>query len=279
MKKIDAPHSVLPYNLDCAIKLNFADMTQNNSSMSSMNTKQPAPVSNEAGSWMYYDEAAVATGKSEKTLKRYTKKGELKWRRVGKQINSPIQVWITQGFIASVSTAKEMSQEDPDIFDAESEDVDFSPKQGIDESTKDIQSSNSEDPPLSDSSQQALFGATMEKMLGTLVKEFRAQIEQQALEMSSLRNELEVSKAELRLLPDLEKIAREKEEAAKLKEFESEALRKQVTALEESKREAEQASEAAKAALQIDVEALKKELEQLKKPWWKKMFEAPPAEP
>jgi len=52
------------------------------------------------GEWLSLDEAADAMGMSTITLRRYAKKGTLKWRRLGKTRNAKIQVYVTPEVVA-----------------------------------------------------------------------------------------------------------------------------------------------------------------------------------
>jgi hypothetical protein len=168
----------------------------------------------EQGTWMYYDQASTATGKSEKTLKRYVKKGDLKWRRMGKQINSPIQVWITPELIASVGGELEEKIEDPDICDVDTDDVDFSPEQDGDEAPQQTQEAPRD---------------AYERMVKLMVGEFTVQLDRQREVLFEMRKELEDKDAQLRLIPDLQKQIETKEREAHLK---TAALEKQVEALQ-----------------------------------------------
>ncbi len=69
----------------------------------------------EEGSWMYLGDAATATGVSERTLRRHVKKKVLKSRRLGKLVNSPLQVWITPDY-------KNVAEEETTVEFAEVED-------------------------------------------------------------------------------------------------------------------------------------------------------------
>ena len=167
---------------------------------------------------MYLQEATVATNKSEKTLKRYIKKGELKWRRMGKQTNSPIQVWVTADIIASVGGDVEQKVDDPDIFDADSQQLDSLP-----DSEPDADLIHSQEAP----SEEAVY----ERMIKTMVAEFTSHMEREREMLFELRRELQVKETQLRLLPDLQKQLEEKELLAHVEKL---ALEKQVEALKVS---------------------------------------------
>jgi hypothetical protein len=198
----------------------------------------------EQGTWMYYDQATVATGKSEKTLKRYVKKGELKWRRMGRQINSPVQVWITPELIASVGGEVDEKVDDPDIFDADTNEVDFSPA-----------AAEPGPPPT----QQAQESSTepYERMIKLMVGEFTVQLDRQRDVLFQLRTELQEKEIQLRLLPDLQKQLEAKETEAHLK---TTALEKQIEALQTSFQHQGKVVE----ELQSEKESCAKILEELK---------------
>lgn len=165
---------------------------------------------------MYFSEATVATNKSEKTLKRYIKKGDLQWRRMGKQPNSPVQVWITADFIAEVGGEVESRIEDPDIFDEVSQDVDCSPEVETTSSATYAHESTVETSPY-------------EHLIKTMVGEFTVQLDRQREVLFELRRELHEKDNQLRLLPDLQKQLEEKEKMAHVQTL---ALEKQIDALQ-----------------------------------------------
>lgn len=217
----------------------------------------------EQGSWMYYDQASVATGKSEKTLKRYVKKGELKWRRMGKQINSPVQLWITPELIASVAGELDEKVDDPEILDADSHEVDFSPATEQTAEPQPAAQESSTDP--------------YERMIKLMVGEFSEQLDKQRDVLFEMRKELQEKEAQLRLLPDLQKKLEEKEKEAHIKTV---ALEQQIEALEanieqqgkvlEELQSDKDSRTKAVEELQQENEKLRAEAESLKskKTWW-----------
>ncbi len=134
-----------------------------------------------------------------------------------------------------------------------------------------------------------------EEMMKPLVETIRAQ-EQQLQEQSR----------QLKLLPDFQKQAEDERKAAHLKAVEAAALEKQIEALKAEKEESikvkeqvaalEQSLEEQERAKKAEIEALEAEkdaqlkaveeqlaslsqtVQDLKKPWWQKLFSAPPAE-
>lgn len=234
-------------------------------------TSEPSTNLADDGSWMFFPEAMSVTGLSERSLRRYMQLKQIKYRKLGKSANARVQLWITNEHrhLKSKDTAEDRINADTIELAA----TDFV----TDESWEEVE----EVPQGPERKSHSDISSEIETILRAITQQFTEKLDEHKDMIVELRHQLAEKETQLKLLPDLEKIARDKEEAAKLKEFESEALKKQVQLLEQAKEESEEsakAAEAAKAALQVDVEALKKELEQLKKPWWKKMFEAPPAE-
>lgn len=191
----------------------------------------------EQGKWLSLQEATEVTGFSEKTLRRYIKKGSLKAKRLGKQLNSPFQVWIIPDSLKSVVEEHIEVEGITDIFE-----------------TEQVELEEEESTPVAQSEQLASddraivfpgFGRELEHVIRTVTQEFAEKLDEQRSVIFELRNELQSKERELRLLPDLQKQLEERE---KMADFEKKALEKQV-------------------------EELKRELESLKKlPWWKKWF-------
>lgn len=152
---------------------------------------------------MDYLDAAVATKKSEKTIKRYVKKGTLKWKRMGSQSNSPVHVWITPSFIESISGEKDQKIEDPDIFEAESHEVDFSPT----EAELTAQASTTEQKTAGLDGKEPSY----KQLIESFVTEFRIQLNNQRDECLALKKELDEKDRQLKLLPDLQKQLEERE--------------------------------------------------------------------
>ena len=145
---------------------------------------------------------------------------------------------------------------------------------------------------------ESVANAFMKPLLDKVAAQERALVEQAAL-IQAQEKEIEEQKIQLRLLPDLEKRAKEEAEAAKaaeLKLHEAAALKKQADMLaeraaqelatkeaqvlqlqgefasvEEEKKALEAKANEAQA-LAANLEALSKKVEELQKPWWKKVF-------
>jgi hypothetical protein len=213
--------------------------TQNQQSMSS---PEPFAKKVEEGKWMYFNEATVATGKSEKTLKRYIKKETLRWRRVGKQVNSPVQVWITPAFVSEMGVEADTKIDDLEIFDIDQQE----PEPWNDTIVSEPVDSVQENP--------------YERLIKTMVGEFTVQLDRQREEFFELRKELQEKDIQLRLLPDLQKQLEEREKNAS---FEASSLKKQNSELE-----------AKVESLKLESSELKAKLESLDKKatWWKKWF-------
>jgi hypothetical protein len=219
-------------------------MTQQpNVSRQSLDRDQTVQTRIVEGKWMLLQEAAESTGLSEKTLRRYTKRKQVKWRRLGKQTNSPIQIWVN-------SDLKELADKDPlsldgvsDVFDAEAEDVE-------------LETSESEIESAVQGDQQPV----MTDVIRTIANEFANKLDQQRELIYELRHDLHEKDVQLRLLPDLQKQLEEKE---KLVAFETSSLQKQVSALASQNE-----------ALMLESTELKSKLEAIEKKgsWWKKFF-------
>lgn len=210
---------------------------------------QTVQTDSDQGSWMLLPDASDATGLSEKTLRRYIKKKLLKSRRLGKSMNSPLQVWITS------STAKDV-HEDPiggedaiDILDADGEDIDghienFAPGSG------ETSTGHGEAGTLD-----------VDRIVRAIAEQFAVKLDEHKELIFELRNELHDKDRQLRLLPDMQK---KLEEAEKMSNFENQALHKQI---EELKMEADR--------LRQEADAAKQALEQAKQPkgsWLSRLF-------
>lgn len=147
----------------------------------------------------------------------------------------------------------------------------------------------------------------LEMLIGAMTKQFSEELSQHKEIVFELKKDLEEKERQLKLLPDLEKQARERQQAAELKEFENQALKKQLELIEEEKRLKEEEYSLSKEELELlskkeeelkeklnsvskekensikareeELEKLKAELEekdkaleQFQKPWWKKWF-------
>lgn len=224
------------------------------------NSAKPADLKVEEGTWMKYDAAALATGKSERTLKRYTKKGELKWRRLGNQVNSPIQIWITSDFIEKMGRISENSLEDPDIFDCDSDEAEVE----LDNRNADIEHRELPEPPSSfTETRQPHSTDAYESMVRLMVSEFASQLDRKQDLLVELQKEIELKESQLRLLPDLQKKLEEKEKDAHIQ---TAALEKQIVAMTENLEAEKKVAE----ELRVENERLKTEAEtaKAKKGWF-----------
>lgn len=188
------------------------------------------------GDWMYMQQATEATGLSEKTLRRYIKKGILKHKRMGKAMNSPLKVFVTPDFMQKVAA-------DTEIVEA----IDQIPDQPTDEDDDlDVQ-----DGPVAEPTHAAV-PINVQSFLQEQAKAFADEIEKRTEIIHSLRQELDQKESALKLLPNLQKEMKDKEDAI---EREREDLRKELVELQQSN------------------EQLKKENERLeelnKRSWWK----------
>lgn len=80
---------------------------------------------NSAGEWMTLQEAHDATGMSEPTLRRYIKRGSIKYRRQGRTVNSKLEVFVTPEMRdpstddrVSTDGLEEVLTGEPEFFDA-----------------------------------------------------------------------------------------------------------------------------------------------------------------
>lgn len=186
---------------------------------------------------MLLDKAVEVTGKSIRTLKRYIKQGKLKGRQAGKNVNSPLQVWISEkSLLSNDDDDSDENIDDPEILDAESNEVDFSPEA---------------DEPVNENVDKSDPVNPYQSAIQTMAMEFTKVVQQQQEEFVKLRAELQDKEVQLRLLPDLQK----KEEQAHL---EKSALQKQVEALQasvEAKENSVQELEAQIEKMRLEAEA------------------------
>ncbi|MBX9772195.1 MAG: hypothetical protein K2X29_12535 [Candidatus Obscuribacterales bacterium] len=194
------------------------------------------------GEWMLLERAEEVTKKSIRTLKRYIKSGKLK-AKAGKHTNSPLRVWITPELIKRI--------DNPEIFDVESAEVDFSPE------------SDDFEPEMEETSIQAPNLDQFQSMFKIMAAEFAQRLEQNQEQTARLRIELEQKDIQLRLLPDLQKQMQDKETQSHIEKC---ALETQVAAMKEDM----VLKEKMLADIKAENESLKSETEALKnKPsWW-----------
>lgn len=197
------------------------------------------------GQWLSLKEAAEKTGLSQKTLRRYVKKKTLRTRRLGKSTNSPIQVLLTDDLLDMNQTVEQEVIEEATVELDDSEDVTFDEE----EEESDLNFSPESKQEQFDIQRDA-FRVAIDECLKPLISRIE---EQSAIIMDKER--------QLKLLPDLEKQAREKEEAANLKAFENEALKKQLELLREEKESAEKIAQLSESVAK-EREQKSKELEE-----------------
>ena len=199
----------------------------------------------QAGQWMFLAAAAEATRSSEKTLRRYIKRGTIKSRRLGKQSNSPLQVWITPELIHTVSEEAIEVDGVAEIFDMVAEEP----------SEPDAQSFNPEAETINESTIPNPSASILDEQLGQVIKaitqQFAEKLDEQKEHILVLRQEIQQKDSQLRLLPDLQKQAEDERKAAQERAFEIEALKKQIAGLEVEK------------------------AGRLKQPWWKRLVNQP----
>jgi DNA-binding transcriptional MerR regulator len=192
------------------------------------------------GKWASLQEAAESTGLSEKTLRRYTKRGLVKSRRLGKLANSPIQIWMNTQLTALADMERTSIEGVDEVFEAQEVEEELEEKPSLE---------NGE-------AQSPKFEMT--DVIKTIASEFAQRLDQHKEEIFELRKELHEKGMQLRLLPDLQKQAEDRE---KLASFEKESLRKQVEELQVENERLRQQN--------LDSSA---KLESKEISWWKKLF-------
>jgi DNA-binding transcriptional MerR regulator len=192
------------------------------------------------GKWASLQEAAESTGLSEKTLRRYTKRGLVKSRRLGKLANSPIQIWMNTQLTALADMERTSIEGVEEVFEAQ-----------------EVEEELEENPSLDNEAAQSPK-IEMTDVIKTIASEFAQRLDQHKEEIFELRKELHEKDIQLRLLPDLQKQAEDRE---KLASFEKVSLRKQVEELQAENERLRQQN--------LDSSA---NLENKEISWWKKLF-------
>ncbi len=94
-------------------------------SKQSMTVDFSVPVSAPSGQWLTLQAASDTTGFAEATLRRYIKRRKIKFRRLGRSVNSKIEVWITPDLVdqppGSAEDLDEVLVEDLDVLDQTNE--------------------------------------------------------------------------------------------------------------------------------------------------------------
>jgi hypothetical protein len=115
-----------------------------------MQNTQPAPQNNttdqlaqarqSSGQWMTLQEASESTGFALGTLRRYIKRGSLRFRRLGRSLNSKLEVFVTPNMLQSdagdrVSTAgiDDVLTQEVEAFDPLDDQDDYTPDQSTSE--------------------------------------------------------------------------------------------------------------------------------------------------
>ena len=207
----------------------------------------------EDGQWMVLNEAQAATGLSEKTLRRYIKRGVVKARKLGKQTNSPFQIWVTANLKVEETEATEDVPEFFDFNDEEMEDSTDAEASGAAATAGEEEAKKQ-----SETQPESNVGVEIDRVVRTMVHQFSEKLDQQKEVIYELRQELNEKEIQLRLLPDLQKQIEEKE---KLADFQTKALEKQVQELID-----------ANARLREEADQVKSALEHAEQPWWKKFL-------
>lgn len=107
--------------------------------------EEPGKPPSTDGEWMSVQAASNATGLSMGTLRRYIKARKLKSRRLGRSINSKLQVWITPEFLPDESGQSEVVEfdDEPETSIDDSEDEELLDFRGRDQADQSIESTMS----------------------------------------------------------------------------------------------------------------------------------------
>lgn len=206
------------------------------------------------GRWMTMQQAIIVTGLTERTLRRHIQKGWLKFRRQGKRSNSPLELWVTPEVSKFVDHADQVDSDDSqivEIFDAAPDDsdeeiIDTSPKSSVNAGSAENQDASAKP-------------SEAENLLRTITTQFLERLDKSNEMLFELRTELQDKDRQLKLLPDLQKQANERE----LAELKSIALEKQIEELKQINEKLQQ---------EADLAAAKSLLPKEKKSWWQSLF-------
>jgi hypothetical protein len=147
---------------------------------------------------------------------------------------------------------------------------------------------------------RASTNGVAEELWNNIISRFLGELKERDQLIGEMRTELADKERQLKLLPDLKKMAEEERKAAELQALEATALKKQIVAMQAQQEEAATAKqkidelertmeqlrateeekleqlkaekEAHEMAIQKQLAAVTEELQHMRKPWWKKMF-------
>lgn len=202
------------------------------------------------------NEAAEALGVSPGTIQLRLQRGDLKGTR------SKNHLGVTEWRVF-------LSQKHPGKIPG-SELISFSPK--------DIIEPSDFDGPDQEEELRAWRQAEMERLdliAQTLLKPLTDKIEAQAIALREQAVLIEEQSQKLRLLPDLEKLAREESEAAKMERESAELHKLQNLKLQEQVSELSDARDSRLqeiSVLQTEIATLNAQLKSAQRPWWLKLF-------
>lgn len=201
---------------------------------------------------MIMPQAIAATGLTERTLRRHVQKGWVKYRKLGNPKKLRIELWITPE-IGNLGDQIESGDQDDaqgvDIFDVSSDSIDG---EVFDTTPEPAVSSQAVE-----TAEGSIRSSELEKIVSAITGKFLERLDKTNEMLFELRSELQDKDRQLKLLPDLQKEAEERQ----LAELKAIALEKQIEELkllnEKLIKEAEQGQAV-----------------QEKKSWWKSLFTA-----
>lgn len=199
------------------------------------------------GAWMTMAQAILMTGLSERTLRRHMSKGLLKFKRKGKQHNSPVELWITPEIGKFAEQNEPESGDDGEVIEI----FDATPEYS-EETANDVEGSSGAGPARQTEPDSVL-------MLRMITDQFFEKLEKKNEILLELKTEIQDKDRQLKLLPDLEKLADERQ----LAELKAIALEKQIEELKQLNEQLKQQAETAEEKVRLSQE---------KKSWWKMLF-------
>jgi hypothetical protein len=204
------------------------------------------------GQWMIMPQAIAATGLTERTLRRHVQKGWVKFRKLGNPKKPRIELWITPeigNFGDQIESGEQEDAHGVDIFDVSSDSIDGEVFDTTPEPTASSQAV--------ETAEGSIRSRELETIVSAITGKFLERLDKTNEMLFELRGELQDKDRQLKLLPDLQKEAEERQ----LAELKAIALEKQIE------------------ELKLLNEKLIKEAEQgqavhEKKSWWKSLFSA-----